>query len=385
MKLMIIDDEALALAHLENMLHAASEHFSLPIEVSPFQLAEDALREAPAIKPDVVFLDIHMPGKSGLQTAIDMQEGLPQTDIVFVTAYDEYAVQAFDINAMDYILKPYTLERVVKTLERIVSRRVMASKKPAEAQGEMPFKQRIHSFRTIRFEKAGLEPELPKWRTSKAQELFSYLLHRRGEVVLKSTIMELLTPELEPKKATTQLYTVVYQIRQCLRQFGLDVTINNSSIQEGYVLNTGATIVASEEWEQRLEQLQMRSSETAAEAERLLEQYDGDYLEDHDYVWAENERERLRQVWLTHARRLAAYYMRESDWNAALTLYERIQSFEPYNEEEGLITLQLLERCNQHDKVGLHYRKLQEVFVDDLGISMPSVLEKWYANWRLNL
>lgn len=82
-----------------------------------------ALQSALALLPDVVFLDIHMPGLSGLEVAEalaeDWPDGRPLPRIVFVTAYDQYALQAFDAQAMDYLLKPVRRERLARTVERL--------------------------------------------------------------------------------------------------------------------------------------------------------------------------------------------------------------------------------------------------------------------------
>ena len=83
----------------------------------------EALRVAEAERPDVVFLDIRMPGLSGLEVAAELAdrlndgEAVPQ--IVFVTAYDEYALKAFDLAAVDYLLKPVSTERLGKAVERL--------------------------------------------------------------------------------------------------------------------------------------------------------------------------------------------------------------------------------------------------------------------------
>ena len=86
--------------------------------------AEDGLTAAAAIvnsKPDVVFLDIQMPGLSGLEVAAQLDpESAPL--LVFVTAFDAHAIKAFELNAVDYLLKPYDKDRLRKTLKRIRSR-----------------------------------------------------------------------------------------------------------------------------------------------------------------------------------------------------------------------------------------------------------------------
>ncbi|AXK72791.1 DNA-binding response regulator [Lysobacter sp. TY2-98] len=73
-------------------------------------------------QPDVAFLDIRMPGLTGLEVAAASAEASPQTQIVFVTAYDQHAIAAFERGAVDYLLKPVTPERLDATVERLQSR-----------------------------------------------------------------------------------------------------------------------------------------------------------------------------------------------------------------------------------------------------------------------
>jgi DNA-binding LytR/AlgR family response regulator len=86
----------------------------------------EALEAIAAELPDVVFLDIRMPAKSGLDVAIELAETWPDgrrlPEIVFVTAYDEHAVRAFDLAAADYVLKPVRRERLARTVERLQAR-----------------------------------------------------------------------------------------------------------------------------------------------------------------------------------------------------------------------------------------------------------------------
>ena len=78
-------------------------------------------------KPDVAFLDIRMPGLTGLEVAAATAEASPATQIVFVTAYDQYAIQAFERGAVDYLLKPIARERLVSTIARLQGRVGLAS------------------------------------------------------------------------------------------------------------------------------------------------------------------------------------------------------------------------------------------------------------------
>lgn len=73
-------------------------------------------------QPDIVFLDIRMPGLSGIEIAEAMKESSPHTEIIFVTAYDQYAIDAFEKGAVDYLLKPVSYDRLTSTIQRLQNR-----------------------------------------------------------------------------------------------------------------------------------------------------------------------------------------------------------------------------------------------------------------------
>jgi two-component system, LytTR family, response regulator len=116
---LIVDDEAPARDKLRRWLTGHAD-----IEIAGE--STDGLTAAAAIAtltPDVVFLDIQMPGLSGLEVASQLEPATAPL-LVFVTAYDEHAIKAFDLNAIDYLLKPYDKDRLQKTLERVRQRQV---------------------------------------------------------------------------------------------------------------------------------------------------------------------------------------------------------------------------------------------------------------------
>jgi two-component system LytT family response regulator len=113
----IADDEAPAREKLERWL---AEQPDMTVVAS----AEDGLSAAQCIeqlRPEVVFLDVHMPTLSGLQVAAQLEPSSAPL-IVFVTAFDEHALKAFDLNAIDYLLKPYDRDRFARTVQRVRER-----------------------------------------------------------------------------------------------------------------------------------------------------------------------------------------------------------------------------------------------------------------------
>jgi two-component system, LytTR family, response regulator len=109
---LIIDDERLARQELKNLL---SDFPDIEI-VGEAENADEAEKQIDALKPDILFLDIQMPGKNGFDLINDLDRS---PEIIFVSAYDEYALRAFEVNALDYLLKPVQPERLKEALSKI--------------------------------------------------------------------------------------------------------------------------------------------------------------------------------------------------------------------------------------------------------------------------
>ncbi|MFY0591629.1 LytR/AlgR family response regulator transcription factor [Roseivirga sp.] len=115
MRALIIDDERLARKELTNLLQEYPEIEIVGEAVN----AEDAEEKIKSLQPELLFLDIQMPGKTGFEL-LETLDTVP--DVVFTTAYDEYALQAFDFNALDYLLKPIEPDRLKETITKLINR-----------------------------------------------------------------------------------------------------------------------------------------------------------------------------------------------------------------------------------------------------------------------
>jgi two-component system LytT family response regulator/two-component system response regulator LytT len=124
-RVMVVDDEQLA---REELCFLLGETGAVEI-VGQATDGVEALRLAGDLQPDVVFLDVQMPGLTGFEVARRLIEADVPVQLVFVTAFDQYAIDAFTVNAVDYVLKPVDADRLEQTLERV--RRRLASEKAA--------------------------------------------------------------------------------------------------------------------------------------------------------------------------------------------------------------------------------------------------------------
>ncbi len=116
MRAIIVDDERLARNELKRLL----ENFPTIEVVGEASNTDEASQLIEELQPDVAFLDIQMPGKTGFEWLEEWDGFLPE--IIFTTAFDEYALKAFEVNALDYVLKPIELARLSESIQKLESR-----------------------------------------------------------------------------------------------------------------------------------------------------------------------------------------------------------------------------------------------------------------------
>jgi two-component system LytT family response regulator len=121
MRALIVDDERLARKELMSLL---ADYKEIEI-VGEATNVDDAFEKIAQLQPDLLFLDIQMPGKTGFDL-LEMLETVP--DVIFTTAYDEYALKAFEVNALDYLLKPIQVERLNESIKKLIKSKTKGEK-----------------------------------------------------------------------------------------------------------------------------------------------------------------------------------------------------------------------------------------------------------------
>lgn len=116
MKTIIVDDEQPARERIRRLLN---DYHSIDI-VAEASNGQEALEQIQKEKPQLAFLDISMPVMNGVELARILSQEFPTLKIIFTTAYDQYALDAFDVNATDYLLKPIRKERLSKALSKLI-------------------------------------------------------------------------------------------------------------------------------------------------------------------------------------------------------------------------------------------------------------------------
>ena len=142
MRILIVDDERPARDKLRRLLAEEADI----TEVAEARDGVEALEQVESFRPDAMFLDIQMPEVNGIEVAASLPSPAPL--IVFATAFDEYAIKAFDANAIDYLLKPYDKARLQRALARIRERLSAPRETPAVASGQ-PLRQLLVTERGV--------------------------------------------------------------------------------------------------------------------------------------------------------------------------------------------------------------------------------------------
>ncbi|WP_340026364.1 response regulator [Paenibacillus sp. FSL K6-1096] len=375
MRAILIDDEKPALQHLERLLLKDGR-----LQISgKFTSARTGLAHLEREQADIVFLDIGMPEMNGLEAGEYIAGLNGNTRIVYITAYSEYAIEAFELNAVDYLLKPVTSQRLNKTLERLKPHPVpAAAAEPPAAPPEAapPGKQlSILCFKRLEFVDSTQPGRKMQWRTSKAQEVFALLLHNRGQWILKDTIVDLVWPDFKPEKAVTNLHTTVYHIRKLLKAWEMEVLVEFS--QERYRLTKEQVMLDVEEFEQGYSGTPVESEEEWLRRESILQLYRGDYLDEHHYDWAEIRRKELQVRYIRMSLHSAEYELASGRPRQALERLLDLQAADPYSDQ--ICRLILRSYADLGDFIGFrtHYDKYKELLERDLGIRPDQVMDSW--------
>lgn len=210
---MVVDDEAPLREQLKSRLKQAWPELEIIAEAAN---GITAIEEAENRQPDIIFLDIRMPGKNGIEAASTLAKNAL---LVFVTAYDEYAIQAFERGAMDYLLKPVDLERLTATCLRLQQRLSLqqAEKKASAAPSPQTSQaNQVEQLLTQLMQHQGQNREYLRWIQAsvgsslrmvstkevlffRSDEKYTLVQTEQAEYLIRKSLKEL-EDELDPKE-----------------------------------------------------------------------------------------------------------------------------------------------------------------------------------------
>lgn len=351
MRAMIVDDEELSVKRLNKLLAASGEvevggTFFNPLEAYEF------VKEGNRI--DVAFLDIFMPEINGLKLSDLLHELDCSIDIVFVTGYDNYAVQAFDLSALDYIMKPVTPERLNKTLDKL------ASKQRNKPTGSSIMVRLFNGFKLFR--RDGAQQPL-KLRSPKTEELFAFLIYKKA--ASREEIMDKLWNGLEPDRAAKNLNSTLYYIRNALKASGsehiLQASKNEIWIEENSIY------CDLYEFEQLLKQIKLASDPNEHLFEQAEALYVGGLLQGKSYEWADERSRQLERSYIEVLEIAARAHLKRGQLQKSLHYFGEILKWDAIREDVYSEMIRLYMELGRKNEALRQYRLLEEVLQRELG------------------
>jgi two-component system LytT family response regulator len=378
MKAILVDDEKPALIHLERML---KENGQLEVAAT-FTKVREALDYIGQTKVDFVFLDIGMPEMDGLEAAIHFQQYDSHIRIVYVTAYSEYAIEAFELNALDYLLKPVNSSRLARTIERMLHYAEITGRET----GAAPKKQIepiVSMFQRLELSPGKSDSTRLKWRTAKAQELFTYLLQFKGRWVDKDHIAELIWPDFPAEKATTHLHTSIYQIRKMLKEWGEQATVDFA--QDCYRLTADGVMTDVEIFEHSLAGvLEQPSQQNHTLRNQVINLYVGPYLYEHDYRWAKSRMDYLHQKFIDFLIAVSHADLEAGQPADALRMLLNAQEKDPYSEPICRMIMTVYATMQHYDALDSYYSAFVQMMQAELGVEPELLTKQTYEKLREN-
>lgn len=370
----IVDDESIAIRLLQKQCEKIP---NLQI-VATTTNADEVVALVAKHQPHIVFLDIEIGSISGLDLAEQLMQDYPASNIIFVTAYSEYAVQAFDLNAVDYLLKPVLESRLLKMMKRLLPKEEEEEKKEEEKKVEVVVTQPVTPLTIVAFDNAHVlvNGEDFDVRTEKVEELFLYLWHSQRSPVTRHLILEHLWGDLPEEKAVSLMHSTFYQLRKSLQKLGYlkPITFKNKK----YHLHVDSTSDV-----ETIEPLLKKQQLSDEDARTILLHYTGDYFAVQNYEWTHTRRAELRHdVSFALLRYVEANKGNKEIVSGIVLLLHKNKLFN----DDWLIAL--LHHFGQHTKSNdliNFFEGVQKIWQDDLGIDIPQPIQDIYSHYIVTM
>lgn len=361
-----IDDESHNLA----LIRRAIEKVEGVELIAQFQNPLQALEEIPGLGADLVLSDIEMPGVNGLELAERLAD-LPLA-VVFVTAYSEYAIDAFRVNAVDYLLKPVTAPDLSRAVER-VRLTLPLIQKTHHGEKESPAQVSIRALGPLTV--IDVHSKSVAWPTEKIRELFCYLLLRQGAPADKGGLCQTLWPEQSAERAMTNLYAAVYRLKKTLQACGGGLSI--SSAGGCYRLNPGKARCDLIEFDAGCEKMnQPAGPGWLDELMRTFRLFEGELFQGDDFDWCLDDR-RVRSERFSSLGYLLADYLGTGE-EAGQQVLLRLLTLLPSQEKACEMLLEAHLRRGEMDRAAQVYQAYVSHLRDELGLAPSHQFQQFY-------
>ncbi len=358
LRTVVIDDDQLCIDLLTLQIQKYNFFSIVGVYTDPIK----ALDEIKNLNLQLVFLDIDMPELNGMDLAVSLLDACPGVKIIFVSSYDQYAVSAFYLYALDYLLKPISPDRFSHLADRISKLfRLDNFAKPVlniTCMGEFE----------VRWD---TQPPI-KWRSKKTRELFALLFQYRNRIILKDQLMENLWPETDPTKAQHLLHNCVYYIRKTLKANHISQDL--IEIDDLYCMKvSGVSIDCDELLGLHGDDFELMDLEQLKNLESLFR---GSYMASTDWLWSQPSRTELEIIYEQLLDSIADRYNPEQHASLLEQVLLKAYNLNPYKESTTIKLIKLYIILNKRHLAILHYYTYAKLIRNEFGIAPAKELKE---------
>jgi len=359
LRVLVVDDELSNINEIKDMILKTGKNIDVVYSTNPLNALEILEKE----KFDAGFFDISMPAMSGLELAQRIPKHNNDLDVVFITAYNNYASEAFEVNAIDYILKPLRYERFVKTLNKVFRKDRASVKKDEELI--------LRVLGIVNLSYGNVEM---KWNRRKTYELFYFLILNKGKKVHKHTICKEIWPNLDEERALSNLQVTMCRLRKDLSGFSGE-KIYIEYIQDYYILHSVGLTIDIDDF------ILLSKKEDIIPLEKAFKIYSGELFSMENWQWAIEAREFYRKefekitIKLIENYRLKGYYQK---------IIQLIEKYIPIGLPNELISIYYLETINHGEdrkRNGEIALAIQEWYKKELDMPLPKEIKNIVKRW----
>lgn len=367
MKVILVDDDRAMLLIMKKMI---SKIHDIEI-VGSFLRTADAYKFLRYNRADAAFVDISMPEESGLDFARKVAVQVNDMAIIFLTAHSGYALEAFEVYAFDYMVKPVSQARLENTLQRL--KRNFLPSYVAKVNASAP---KLFAYCLGGLDIIGVGNKIVQFSSSKSIELLAYLLAKKGRFASKWSVMEDVFRGMPPTNAETYLNTTVYKLRKALETHGMKSAV--ISHDESYKIDMNYVYVDFLDFEIRVSSFLDFNINNQKEALKTEQLFAGELFGEKDYYWSLPQKERLSEVYWSFAKRLVNYLLEEKQLTAALHILLKLVHLNELDEEVCCLLMRIY--AAQKDRISLErqYKRYEKALQRELGIPPENTTASLY-------
>lgn len=346
---MIVEDEINILKYMEKKL---SRYEDFKVEAA-FPSAEEALESFEYIKPDVVFLDIEMPRINGIDLARKFLSEKYDVNIIFTTAYEQYAIEAFGVEAIDYLMKPINDDDILRVIKRLSKMENMKQQKQEEDNNNKTTKFTLPIISCLgKFQILDSESKIVKWPTRKAEEVFAYFVLNKGKYISKWSLLDLFWGDMDEERGLNNLYNTIYRIKQTVKK--LDSLITIRKVNDSYIME-------AEEILSDLDKLNMLmnvkyKNKIIDEMIEIFFQYTGPLFGNRDYFWSMPTQEQVARTYVKLCREILSYYREKNNFQEAEEVIRHYVLQHIEDESMMMEWLQILKQWDGYEEKVIEYK-----------------------------